>query len=188
MGVIGLGSGSLLGYARAQDHWTVYEINPLVVQLARKWFTNLDRVKPELIMGDARLSLELDPASKAFDLLAVDAFSSDAIPVHLLTAEAFAQYRRHLRPGGVLAVHITNRYLDLVPVLKAEADASGWQARLVTDEANEEACTYATDWVLLSTDESFFRRSEMKVAERLDSHRIVRRWSDDFSNLYRILK
>jgi SAM-dependent methyltransferase len=188
VGVLGLGSGNLLCYAQPQDHWTVYEINPLVVDFAQTWFDNLDRVKPELVMGDARLSLEQDSVPRNFDLLVMDAFSSDAIPVHLLTAEAFAQYRRHLRPGGVLAIHISNRYLDLAPVLQTEAAAGGWHARRVRNLADPAKLTYTTDWVLLSMDEAFFRGPFMNGTSALQSPLLTRRWTDDFSNLYRLLK
>ncbi len=188
VGIIGLGSGSLLSYARPKDQWTVYEINPLVVSLARTWFTNLERVNPRLLMGDARLCLENAKDSEGYDALAVDAFSSDAIPVHLLTREAFAQYKRHLRPGGILAVHISNRYLDLIPVLREEASAGGWFARLVTDEEDEEEGTYGSDWVLMSQEQGFLLRPELSAAGPLESPRKVHRWTDDFSNLYRILK
>jgi SAM-dependent methyltransferase len=187
-GIIGLGSGSLLSYARPQDQWTVYEINPLVVTLARTWFLNLERVKPRLVMGDARLCLENAKGPEGYDVLAVDAFSSDAIPVHLLTREAFDQYKRHLRPGGILAVHISNRYLDLVPVLREEAAAGGWFARLVEDEEDEEEGTYGSDWVLMSREQGFLLRPELSSAGPLESPRKVHRWTDDFSNLYRILK
>ncbi len=95
-----------------------YEINPLALSIASTWFTFLHDCKADhqVLLGDARLTLEAQP-SQQFDLMAIDAFTSDAIPVHLLTREAFALYFRHLKPAGILAVHVSNRYLDLVPVV-----------------------------------------------------------------------
>lgn len=189
VGVIGLGSGSLLSYARPGDRWTVYEINPLVADLARRHFGGLDRTSPRLLLGDARLVLEDAPAPEGYDLLVVDAFSSDAIPMHLLTREAFAQYRRHLGKSGLLAVHISNRYLDLQPVLREEAALGPWNLRFISDEGDEETeGTYHSDWVLLSPDPKALERPEFEGAVPMDSTRQVRRWTDDFSNLYRILR
>ena len=189
-GVVGLGSGTLADYARHGDTIRIYEINPLVSVLARNWFQALPGCdgKVEVVMGDARLSMERE-APQAYDLIAVDAFSSDAIPVHLLTREAFQQYRRELRPGGIVAVHISNRYLDLAPVLLAEAQASGWKTMEVANEADDDAGVFSSDWVLMSQDGELFRRDEIANAGKLlESTRTVRRWTDDFSNLYRILK
>src|SRR5205807_5602010 len=122
VGVVGLGAGTLAAYGRTGDVFRFYDINSDVVELARSEFTFLkdSRAKVEVALGDARLSLEREPAQN-FDVLALDAFSSDAIPVHLLTVEAFKTYLRHLKPDGVLAVHISNRYLDLVPVVQQAA-------------------------------------------------------------------
>jgi SAM-dependent methyltransferase len=189
VGVVGLGSGTLLNYGRPGDAYRVYEINPLVERLARTWFTALPgcQARAEVVLGDARLSLEAEPP-QGYDLLAVDAFSSDAIPVHLLTMEAFDAYARHLKPGAVLAVHISNRYLDLAPVLKREAEARGWQARLVSDEEDTETGVYRSDWVLISSRDAIFQAEGLKDAAALEDNPKVRRWTDDFSNLYRILK
>ncbi len=190
-GIIGLGSGGLLTYVRPGDTFRVYEINPLVETLARTWFRSLPQAPAPVavVMGDARLMLEREPV-QGYDLLAVDAFSSDSIPVHLLTREAFAAYRRHLKPSGILAVHISNRYLDLKPVLVAEASSGGWHAVWMDDEAKEEPeGVYASDWVLLSRDPQSLAGPKVKaLAKPLESRRTVRRWTDDFSNLYRILK
>jgi hypothetical protein len=190
-GIIGLGSGGLLTYVRPGDAFRVYEINPLVETMARTWFQSLPQAPAPVavVMGDARLMLEREPV-QAYDLLAVDAFSSDSIPVHLLTREAFEAYRRHLKPSGVLAVHISNRYLDLKPVLVAEASAGGWHAVLVDDNAEDEPeGVYSSDWVLLSRDPAALQGPKVKaLASPLASPRTVRRWTDDFSNLYRILK
>lgn len=189
VGVVGLGSGTLLNYGRPGDLFRVYEINPLVERLARTWFVALPECKArtEVVLGDARLSLEAE-APQRYDLLAVDAFSSDAIPVHLLTREAFDAYAKQLRPGGVLAVHISNRYLDLAPVVKREAEARGWQARMVSDDEDTEAGVYRSDWVLVSDRDDLFRLEALKDAAPLADNPKVRRWTDDFSNLYRILK
>src|SRR5262249_51887740 len=132
VGVIGLGTGTLAVYGRAGDYFRFYEINPLVLRLARTQFTFLNDCKARLdaALGDARLSLERE-APENFDVLAVDAFSSDAIPVHLLTREAFELYFRHLKSSGVLAVHVSNKHLDLPPVVKLAAVAVGKEARLV---------------------------------------------------------
>lgn len=189
VGIVGLGSGTLLNYGRAGDVFRVYEISPLVERLARTWFAGLPEclAATEVVLGDARLSLEREPAQR-YDLLAVDAFSSDAIPVHLLTREAFDAYARNLRPGGVLAVHISNRYLDLAPVLKREAEARAWEARLVSDSEDDDTGVYRSDWVLLSDRGDLFQAEDLKDAAPLRDNPKVHRWTDDFSNLYRILK
>ena len=130
MAVIGLGAGVTASFCRAGDVFRFYEINPLALSIANTWFTFLRDCKAdhEVLLGDARLTLEAQP-SQQFDLMAIDAFSSDAIPVHLLTREAFALYFRHLKPTGILAVHVSNRYLDLVPVVSRNARDLG-QSRL----------------------------------------------------------
>jgi SAM-dependent methyltransferase len=141
VGVIGLGAGTIAAYGRAGDEFTFYEINPLVLQIAQQDFSFLrdSRARITFELGDARLTLERLPQQK-FDLLAVDAFSSDAIPVHLLTMEAFQLYFRHLRPDGILAVHISNRHLYLEPVVAAAAQKLGKDGVLIEnpdDHANE---------------------------------------------------
>jgi SAM-dependent methyltransferase len=190
VGVIGLGTGTLAAYGRAGDTFRVYEINPQVIELAMKQFTYLTDSKASVatVLGDARLSLEREPPQR-FDVLAVDAFSSDAIPVHLLTAEAFETYFRHLRPGGILAVHISNRYLDLKPVLREAAAKFGRQARLVDDDSDDERATYGSTWVLVSDDPAVFGQPPLEgAAEPLESARSVRLWTDDYSDLLGILK
>ena len=190
IGVIGLGAGTLAAYGRPGDAVRIYEINPQVVELARKEFSYVadSKAQIEIILGDARLSLEREPA-QAFDLLAVDAFSSDAIPVHLLTAEAFAVYFRHLAPRGIIAVHISNRYLDLKPVLKAAAARLGKTAQIVEDDSDDEKGTYGTTWVLIADSAQVFGQAPLEgAAEPLESERSIRVWTDDYSDLYGILK
>ncbi len=190
IGVIGLGTGTLAAYGRAGDTIRMYELNPQVIELALREFTYLtdSKAQIEIVLGDARLSLEREPA-QGFDVLAVDAFSSDSIPVHLLTAEAFAVYFRHLKPGGVLAVHISNRYLDLKPVLKEAGARFGKTARIVDDESDAGRGTYGTTWVLFAAAPDVFAQERLKdAAAPLEADRSIRVWTDDYSDLYRILK
>ena len=123
-GVIGLGVGTLAAYGRAGDSFRFYELNPAVIQVASTYFRFLNEsaAATEVVAGDGRLALEREPPQN-FDVLILDAFSGDSIPVHLLTRQAFEVYFRHLRPGGIVAVHVTNRYLDLAPVVDALAAA-----------------------------------------------------------------
>lgn len=138
MGVIGLGVGTIATYAEPGDRFRLYEINPQVEQLARVYFTYLADCEGEesVILGDARISLERElseSGSEKFDALFVDAFSGDSIPIHLLTREAFALYFQHLKPDGVLAVHITNLHLDLSDPVRNLAKQFGWSAFRVDD-------------------------------------------------------
>jgi len=190
IGVIGLGTGTLAAYGRAGDTVRMYEINPQVIELALREFTYLtdSKAEIEIVLGDARLSLERE-AAQGFDVLAVDAFSSDSIPVHLLTAEAFEVYFRHLKPGGILAVHISNRYLDLKPVLKEAAARFGKSVRLVDDDSDVDRGTYGTTWVLFADAPDVFAREPLKgAADPLETDRSIRVWTDDYSDLYGILK
>ena len=190
LGVVGLGTGSLAAYGRPGDRIRFYEINPLVEPLARQHFTFLGQTQAstEVILGDARLTLEAE-APQQYDLLAIDAFSSDAIPVHLLTREAFALYFHHLAPGGVLAVHVSNRYLELQPVVRASVDAFARSARIVDTESQEDEGTYASTWVLITQDEAFFEGGafqDNEAVKHLPAASLL--WRDDFSNLFRVLK
>ncbi len=190
VGVVGLGAGSLAVYGRAGDRLRFYEINPLVETFARRDFTFL-RDCPgavEVVPGDARLSLEREPP-QGYDLLAVDAFSSDAIPVHLLTREAFALYLRHLAPGGYLAVHISNHYLDLQPVVRAAALDLGLAARVVDTDGDEDRGVYGSTWIVLARSEAAFGTPPFTASEDvepLDAKPLA--WRDDFSNLFQVLK
>ena len=190
LGVVGLGAGSLAAYGRPGDRLRFYEINALVEPFARRHFTFLGRGKAttDVVLGDARLSLEAE-APQGYDLLAIDAFSSDSIPVHLLTREAFALYLRHLNPGGVLAVHVSNRYLALQPVVRAAVNAFGKQARVVDTDSDQEEGNYGSTWVLVTQDETFFDRPAFQDNEdvkHLPGAALL--WRDDFSNLFRALK
>jgi SAM-dependent methyltransferase len=189
VGVIGLGTGTLAAYARLGDYYRYYEINPLVVRVARGEFTFLADChgKLDIAMGDARLTLEREQPEN-FDVLAVDAFSGDAIPVHLLTREAMDLYFRHLRPDGILAVHISNRHLDLLPVLAGEARSSGRRARVVDTEDDDAAGVFAATWVLVVAPPGDFDNEIRANSNPVSRARRVRLWTDDYSNLFQILK
>jgi SAM-dependent methyltransferase len=189
--VIGLGAGVTASFCRPGDVFRFYEINPLALSIASTWFTFLRDCKADhqVLLGDARLMLEAQP-SQQFDLMAIDAFSSDAIPVHLLTQEAFALYFRHLKPAGILAVHVSNRYLDLVPVVARNAHDFG-KAAIDVDDEDEDADYFAnSDWVLVASDGAIFHDAAFKSSS-VTPARIrpnLRPWTDDYSNLFQILK
>jgi SAM-dependent methyltransferase len=189
LGVIGLGTGTVASYGRPGDYIRYYEINPLVLNIARTEFFFLPECKAQLdvAMGDARLSLEREQPEN-FDVLAVDAFSSDSIPVHLLTREALELYFRHLKPDGILAVHISNRYLDLQPVLKGEISVLYKIARVVDTEDDETQDVFGATWVLITNPATGFTQEELSNSGPLEPKRSVRLWTDDYSNLFKILK
>jgi SAM-dependent methyltransferase len=189
VGVIGLGTGTLATFGRPGDRVRYYEINPLVIGLARTEFTFLNdcQAKLEVVLGDARLSLEREPEQN-FDVLAVDAFSSDSIPVHLLTVEAFRLYFHHLKPTGVLAVHVSNKYLDLKPIVELASEALRKQTRVIDTDDEDDIGEFGSTWVLVA-DGQFFQRPEIKDAgSTLLARNELRLWTDDYSNLFRILK
>jgi SAM-dependent methyltransferase len=195
VGIVGLGTGTIAAYGRAGDTYRFYEINPAVERLARAPFTYLAQTpaKVDVIMGDARLELEHELDRKEpqnFDLLALDAFSSDAIPVHLLTAEALALYLRHLKPDGVIAIHISNRYLDLQPVVERLADHHGLAVACISDDPTDDWWQYSTTWMLLTKSLPFLAKSEiLGVTEAPPpDRRPAPLWTDDQANLYSILK
>jgi SAM-dependent methyltransferase len=193
IGIIGLGTGTTAAYGRLGDYIRYYEINPLVLDLAKKEFFFLAdcKAKLDVAMGDARLTLEQelkDGHPQNFDVLAVDAFSSDSIPVHLLTKEAMDLYFRHLRPDGILAVHISNRYLNLQPVLEGEVHATQKIARVVDTEDDDTQDVFGATWVLITSPATGFKGEELTNSEPLDSKKTVRLWTDDYSNLFKILK
>ena len=190
LGMVGLGVGTLVRYGQPGDTVHIYEINPLVRDIAYRDFHYLaqSQAQIEFSMGDARLSLERE-APQPFDVLAIDAFSSDSIPVHLLTVEAMATYFRNLDPQGILAVHISNRYLDLAPVLLAAANALHKEVRWVQNDGNTETGVYGSTWVLLANAAASFAQAPLAAAaEPLSSERTVRLWTDDYSDLISILR
>jgi hypothetical protein len=194
-GLVGLGTGTVAAYGQPGDTLRIYEINPAVEKLAHDPFTHIDRspAKVSVIMGDARLSLERELAagqSNQFDLLALDAFSSDAIPAHLLTREAFAVYLKHLRPDGVIAVHVSNRYLDLEPVVRALVRHFDLNMAVISDDYETDWWLYETTWILVTRNRALLAQPE--ISEATDppakNPKPAVLWTDDQTSLYGILR
>ncbi|MGZ5113465.1 MAG: spermidine synthase [Usitatibacter sp.] len=188
VGIIGLGAGSIAVYADADDTYRFYDINPAVVRIANTWFTYL-KDSPgtmQVVLGDARLSLEREPPQN-FDVLAVDAFSGDSIPVHLITVEAFTEYLRHLKPQGVIAFHVSNRFLDLKPVLLAIAEKHGLEYAYLHESGDDGGTT--SDWVVLTRNKPFILRKEIvEATEPVAPRPDWRLWTDDYNNLVQVFK
>jgi hypothetical protein len=188
VGVIGLGAGSIAVYGDADDTYKFYDIDPAVEQVARKWFTYIGDCpcKTEIVLGDARLSLEREPA-QGFDVLAVDAFSGDSIPVHLITVEAFTEYLRHVKPGGVIVFHVSNRFLDLKPVLLAIAEKHGLQFAYLHESGENGGTT--SDWIAMSRDKSvILKPSLVEATEPVVPRPDWRLWTDSYTSLVQVFK
>jgi SAM-dependent methyltransferase len=191
IGVVGLGTGTIAAYGRSGDEITFYEIDPLVERLARALFTYLrdSKATVRVMTGDARLSIVTDATAPPYDVLVLDAFSGDAIPLHLLTAQAIALYRRHLRPNGVLVIHISSQYVDLAPELALQARHAGLRAALVHSDPDEARGLFAADWVLMTADPELLSRPEIaNAAQPLRELPGLRLWTDDYSSLLPLLK
>lgn len=193
VGLIGLGAGALAAYANTGDQWVIYEINPVVVELAKKEFSFLGRMKApyEIVLGDGRLALERE-APRQYDVLAVDAFSGDSIPIHLVTREAMAAYVKHLAPGGVIVFQATNRFVDLQPVAKRLADSFGLEAVLIEDSpqftTGPERWYLHTDQIVMTKNKTLLQHPAFKEAKAISLRDDVGVFTDDHSNLLRILK
>jgi len=194
VGVIGLGAGSIIAYARKGDVFRFYEINPQVVEIAQREFTFMadTPARIEVVLGDGRLSLEREP-SQQFDVLAMDAFSGDSIPLHLLTREAMAIYLRHLKPGGVLAFQATNRFINIAPIVASLAAEYGLAAVLISDSPESEEgpdyWTSSTDQILVTSNRVLLDAEPIRaVATPLVPRPGFRIWTDNFNNLLSVLK
>jgi len=185
VGILGLGAGAVSVYARKSDHWRMYEINPMVLDIARRDFTYLadSPAKIDVVLGDGRLAIERE-APQGYDLLAMDAFSSDSVPAHLITSEAITAYERHLKPDGILAIHVSNRFIDLAPAIKALADKHGFHGVIVYETG-----ATVSDWILLSKDKSVLAHPRIADgAQALPEKKGMKPWTDDFHNLVQVLR
>ncbi len=187
--VMGLGSGSLASYCRQGDEFTFFEIDPEVIDLANKYFTFLQSCpQVQVVNKDARLALtELDTQGRKFDLLIMDAYADDLPPIHLLTKEAMALYKNLLSEKGVIAIHISSRYLDLLPVIRSGAKSNGLYMSSYFDSTSDRFVA-ATSWVLLTPDEAVLDQEEFVNFTRTKSEDKLVNWSDGHSALYSVLK
>jgi len=192
--VIGLGTGTMAAWGRPGDLIRFYEINPLVQTIATTWFTFLpdSKAKIEVVLGDARIQMDHDMERErsVFDLIVVDAFSSDAIPMHLLTAEAADIYRRRLLPGGLLLFHISNRSLNLEPVVRGIAQHLNWNAAQILAEVNPSTGEDASRWVILTENLELLQKITQAAPHVgwTDPKRKPVLWTDDFASLWHVLK
>jgi len=187
LGILGLGAGVTATLARAGDTLHYYEINPLIFDIAQNKFDFWKDCPADkkIFFGDGRLVLDAMKESENLDFLAMDAFTSDAVPMHLLTREAYKIYARHLKQDGVLAINISNRYLDLEPVVAQAASEAGFSGIMIYDEGTSEPYYVANTWVLLNRDKSFFSHpnfSDTEIAE-LKPKPGFRGWTDDYTNI-----
>jgi hypothetical protein len=190
IGVIGLGSGTMAAYGKAGDVFRFYDINPAVEPIARAYFTYLRDSKAhiDVVTGDARVSLAAEPPQR-YDVLVIDAFSGDAIPVHLITSQALDLYRRHLTPNGIVAFHVSNRFLELPPVVEQLAQHAGLKTAFISSGNDSARDVNTSDWVLVTADEAFLSRPEIADA-RVDITvpRRLRLWTDDYNSLLPVLR
>ncbi len=188
VGLVGLGAGVVATYARRGDTLKVYEINPQVTVLAREWFSYLDEspAEIEIVHGDARLSLEREPPQR-FDILVLDAFSGDAIPVHLLTEEAFTIYERHIADSGVIAIHLSNRHMNFAPVVRQHGDMLGLETLLISNLSGPNE-VWRSDWMLLTNNQQLLQSASLRDRATPAVRKPVRPWTDDYANIFEILR
>jgi hypothetical protein len=197
VGVVGLGTGTLSCYKQPGQSWKIFEIDPAMVEIARTRFSFLSRCAPdaEIVLGDARIRMAEQPEN-SMDILAVDAFSSDAVPMHLLTREALAVYGRVVQRDGIVLFHVSNRYLDLRPVIADLAESGGWRAALIDFQPNEEERVMNSTvsvWIALSRNPQTIDRlvtlsNEQEEWRRLQPRPGFAGWSDDYASIIPILK
>ncbi|HYM48028.1 MAG TPA: fused MFS/spermidine synthase, partial [Burkholderiaceae bacterium] len=194
VGIIGLGAGVLASYGRKGDEFVFYEISPRVVDVANDEFTFLrdSAAKILVVLGDGRLSLERAPPQR-YDVLGIDAFAGDSIPMHLVTREAMALYVRHLAENGVIVFQATNRYIDIMPVVKRLASEFGMQAVLVSDvpgfRSGPEYWLSPTDQILVTRDKSLLQADSLRyVATPIEERADLKTFTDAHHNLFRVLK
>jgi hypothetical protein len=195
VGVIGLGTGTMAAWGRKGDTMRFYDINPSVKMVSDEFFTYRkdSPAKTDVVLGDARVSLEEEARrgqSEQFDVLVVDAFSSDAIPAHLLTAECGLLYKYHLKPDGLLLLHISNRWLDLSPPARALAQHLGWKAALVDNEDEDAPGARSSEWVIVTANAEFMKMDGVKnaVTEWTAKDRPPLLWRDDFTSLWPVFQ
>lgn len=190
VGIVGLGVGTLAAYGQSGDDYRFYEINPEVERLARSAFVYLQdsQANVQVVLGDARLSMEREE-SQEFDILVLDAFSGDAIPIHLLTKEAFDMYQRHLATDGVIMVHVSNRYVDLHPVVHRVGESLGFTTVFLTTPPDMSNLIVESHWLLMTRNQKILEIPEIAAtAFRPIGTARVRLWTDDHASLLEVLR
>ena len=188
VGVIGLGVGVFTAWGRPGDSFRIYELDPDVVRIAREqfWYLSDSKAQIEIVTGDGRLNMERDPP-QGFNLISVDAFSSGSIPIHLLTREALQSYKRHLAPGGVIVYNVTNRFVNLAPLLKLVAEAEGMKALLVNDDPSEEKYS-GTAYVLVTDNAKLLADKRFEDAAAIAPIAGLSAWTDGFNTLFKVVR
>jgi len=189
VGIIGLGIGVLTSYGRENDSFRIYELVPAVIEIAKKyfWYLTSSKSKIDYFVGDGRLSLERE-ASNQFHMLSVDAFSSDSIPMHLITVEALRAYKRQIREDGAIVYNVTNRLINLAPMVKLIAEQEGMQAILIANRPLERGL-YRTDFVVVTNNQKL-----IKLLKNSDDYKFIETkaqmnaWTDSFNNLFDVLR
>ncbi len=191
IGAIGLGVGIIAAYEQKDDYFRFYEINPEVQRLAEEYFSYLENCKSkvDIIIGDGRLSLESEEPQQ-FDVLVLDAFAGDAVPVHLLTKEAFEIYLKHIKPGGIIAVHTSSVHLDIESVVWKQAEFFNLKNKWIESSENKEMGVLASDWILMTNNEEFINSENIENAAtpQRNYYKKIRLWTDEHLNLFEILK
>jgi hypothetical protein len=194
VGVIGLGTGTMATFAREGDNMRFYEINPDVVRLSREWFsyTQDSKADIEVVLGDGRIQLERELADgerQQFDVLIADAFTGDAVPLHLLTSECVQIYRQHLKDDGILAIQISNQYLNLLPVTLGLANTLGWELVLIDSKDNLDDATWSATWVLITNNRSFLNSEAVQKAKTVLKEGFPKPvlWTDEYASLLHVI-
>jgi spermidine synthase len=193
VGIVGLGAGTIAAYGKPGDSFRFYEINRNVVNVAKQYFSYLEdsAAQTQVVVGDARVAMEQELASGGshqFDVLAIDAFSSDAIPLHLLTRECSDLYRQHLAADGLLLIHISNRYLDLNPITLALAEYLGRKAVRIDSDDNVDLGIHSATWIVITANEAFLSNSEVQDAHwPWAEDQAKQMWTDDFASLWQVI-
>jgi len=192
IGIIGLGAGTMAAWGRPSDTIRFYEINPDDEKIARQWFSYLkdSKAKVDVALGDARIVLEQELKEgkrNDYDMIVVDAFSSDAIPMHLLTAQCADLYKQRLKPGGLLLMHISNRTLNLSPVVRGVANHLGWSASQLLSNGYLPGGEDSSHWILITSDTDFVKRTNLQQLVSSWSADEPLLWTDDFASLWHVL-
>ena len=190
VGIMGLGAGTVATYGQKGDRYRFYELDPDVLNIATHYFSFLKKSKADVnvVLGDARLSMESE-SPQNFDIIVMDAFTGDAPPVHLLTVEAFDVYLKHLKPNGILALNISNRHIDMGPLIAKIGNLNNMKGVEIVNSGTNNIYESRSTWVLLTRDRQFINHSAVIKAGKKGRtvFKDIRVWTDQYSNLLELL-